>query len=109
MLTCSAAAQCFSLEMGTSPFTQRVFPSPSSPCQILSWELGPYSSYYDFPLAQPIRSLPAMQETWAHSLGWEDPLEQEMATYSHILAWKIPWTEKPGRPQLMGLQRVGHE
>ena len=39
-----------------------------------------------------------MQGTWTHSLGWEDPLEQEMETYSGILAWKIPWTEKPGRP-----------
>ena len=77
MLTCSATAQCFSLEMGMPPFTQRVLLSPSSPCQILSWELGPYSSYYDFPPAQLIRSLPAMQETWARSLGWEDPLKKE--------------------------------
>ena len=44
-----------------------------------------------------------MQETWTHSLGWEDPLEQEMETYSGILAWKIPWTE-PGGPQFMGSQ-----
>ena len=50
-----------------------------------------------------------MQETWARSLGWEDPLEKETTTYSSILAWKIPWTEKPGRLQFMGLQRVGHE
>ena len=45
-----------------------------------------------------------MQETWVRSLGWEDPLEKEMATHSCILAWKIPWTEEPGRLQSMGSQ-----
>ena len=45
-----------------------------------------------------------MWETWARSLGWEDPLEEEMATHSNILAWRIPWTEEPGRLQSMGLQ-----
>ena len=53
--------------------------------------------------------LPAVQETWVQSLGWEDPLEKEMATHSGILAWKISWTEKPGGPQSMGSQRVGHD
>ena len=48
-------------------------------------------------------------ETQVRSLGWEDPLEKEMATHSSILAWKIPWTEEPGRLQSMGLQRVGHD
>ena len=48
-------------------------------------------------VAQPLRSLPAMQETWVRFLGWEDPLEKEMATHSSILAWKIPWTEEPDR------------
>ena len=47
-------------------------------------------------------------ETWAQSLGWEDPLEEGMATHSSILSWKIPWTEEPGGLQSMGLQRVGH-
>ena len=47
-----------------------------------------------------------MQETWVRSLGWEDPLDKEMATHSSILAWKIPWTEEPGRLQSMGSQRV---
>ena len=47
------------------------------------------------------------QGTWVQSLGWEDPLEEEMATQSSILAWKIPWTEEPGELQSMGLQRVG--
>ena len=50
-----------------------------------------------------------MKETWVQSLGWKDPLEKEMATHSRILAWKIPWTEEPGRPQFMGSQRVGHD
>ena len=49
-----------------------------------------------------------MRETWIRSLGWEDPLEKEMATHSSTLAWKIPWTEEPGRLQSMGLLRVGH-
>ena len=50
-----------------------------------------------------------MQETWVWSLGWEDTLEKEMAAHSSIVAWKIPWTEEPGRLQSMGLQRVGHD
>ena len=50
-----------------------------------------------------------MQETGAQSLGWEDPLEEEMTTHSSILAWKIPWTEEPGRLQSMESQRVGHD
>ena len=59
-------------------------------------------------VAQRIKHLPAMQETWVQSLGWEDPLEKEMATHSSILAWRIPWTEEPGGLQSTGLQRVGH-
>jgi len=51
----------------------------------------------------------AMLETWVRSLGQEDPLEKEMATHSSTLAWKIPWTEEPGRLQSMGLQRVRHD
>ena len=50
-----------------------------------------------------------MQETRVQSLGWEDPLEKEMATHSSILAWRIPWAEEPGRVQAMGLQRVRHD
>ena len=56
--------------------------------------------------AQMVNSLPAVQETWVQSLGWEEPLEEGMATHSSILAWRIPWTEEPGRLQSMGLQRV---
>ena len=60
-------------------------------------------------VAQRLKCLPAMQETWVRSLGWEDPLEKEMATCSSILAWRIPWTEEPGGLQSMGSQRVGHD
>ena len=59
-------------------------------------------------VAQMVKHMPAMQETWVQSLGWEDPLEKEMATHSSTLAWKIPWTEEPGRLQSMGLQTVRH-
>ena len=59
-------------------------------------------------VAQRLKRLPAMQETWVRSLGWEDPLEKEMATHSSILVWRIPWREEPGRLQSMGSQRVGH-
>ena len=50
-----------------------------------------------------------MWETWVHFLGWEDPLEEGMATHPRTLAWRIPWTEEPGRPQSMGSQRGGHD
>ena len=60
-------------------------------------------------MAQTVRGLPAMRETWVQSLSWEDPLEKGMATHSSILAWEIPWTEGPGGLQSMGLQRVGHD
>ena len=55
-----------------------------------------------------VKHLPARRETQVQSLGWEDPLEKEIATHSSILAWKIPWTEEPGRLQSVGLKRVGH-
>ena len=58
-------------------------------------------------VAQMVKRLPTMRETWVQSLGGEDPLEKEMATHSSTLAWKIPW-EKPGRLQSMGSQRIGH-
>jgi len=60
-------------------------------------------------VAQMVKRLPTMWETWVQSPGWEDLLEKEMATHSSILAWKIPWTEEPGRLQSVGLQRVGHD
>ena len=57
-------------------------------------------------VAQTVKNLPAMRETWVRSLGWEDPLEKGMATHSSILAWRIPWTEEPDRLQSMESQRV---
>ena len=60
-------------------------------------------------VAQMVKHLSAMQETRVRSLSWEDPLEKEMAAHSSILAWKIPWTEEPGRLPSMGSQRVGHD
>jgi len=60
-------------------------------------------------VAQTVKRLSAILETVVRSLGWEDPLEKEIATHSSTLAWKIPWTEEPGRLQSMGLQRVGHD
>ena len=59
-------------------------------------------------MAHMVKNLPAKQGIWVGSLGWEDPLEKEMATHSSILAWGIPWTEEPGGLQSRGLQRVGH-
>ena len=59
-------------------------------------------------VAQTVKNLPAVQETWVRSLGWEDPLEKRMATHLNILAWRIPWTEEPDRLQSVGSQRVGH-
>ena len=55
-------------------------------------------------VAQMVKNLPALWETWVRSLGWEDPLERGMATHSSILAWRLPWTEEPG-----GLQYMGHK
>ena len=60
-------------------------------------------------VAQRVKRLPAMRETWVRSLGQEDPLEKEMATHSSILDWGIPLTVEPGRLQSLGLQRVGHD
>ena len=65
------------------------------------WETHVGASLVD----QMVKTLPAMK-TWVQSLGWEDPLEGEMTTYSSILAWEIPWTEEPGRLWSIGFQRV---
>ena len=59
-------------------------------------------------MAQRLKRLPAMRETWVRSLGREDPLKKEMATHSSILAWEIPWMEEPGGLQSTGSQRVRH-
>ena len=60
-------------------------------------------------VAQMVKNLLAMQETWVQSLGQKDPLEKEMATHSSNPAWRIPWTEEPGGLQSLGSQRVGHD
>ena len=57
-------------------------------------------------IAQSVKNLPAMQETWVRALGWEDPLEKEMAIHSSTVAWKIPWTEQPGTLQSMGRKEL---
>ena len=62
-----------------------------------------------FLVAQMVKNLPALRETWVRSLGQEDPLEKDMATHSSFLAWRITWTEEPGGLQSMGSQRVGHD
>ena len=72
---------------------------------VLGWLLGLSASL----VAQMVKRLPTMQETRVRSLGWEDPLEKEMATHSSIHAWKIPWTEEPGGLQSIGSQRVRHD
>ena len=64
---------------------------------------------YGFLVAQTVKRLSTMLETQVRSLGWEDTLEKEVATHSSTLAWKIPWTEEPGRLQSMGSQRVRHD
>ena len=60
-------------------------------------------------VVQTVKCLSTMWETWVQSLGWEDPLEKEMAIYSSTIAWKIPWTEEPGKLQSTGSLRVGHD
>ena len=70
----------------------------------LKVDLDGYSQYGVSLVAQLVKNLPAMQETPVQFLGWEDPLEKGMATYSSILAWRIPWTEEPAGLQSMGSQ-----
>ena len=60
-------------------------------------------------MAQPVRSLSAMQETWVRSLGWDESLEKEMATHSSVLAWRIPGMAEPGGLPSVGSHRVGHD
>ena len=74
-----------------------------------SWRSFLYRVYSASLVAQRVKRLPAMWETWVWSLGWEDPLEKEMATHSSTLARNIPWTGEPGKLQSVGSQRVGHD
>ena len=75
---------------------------------MLLYFLEPLAYLFTSFVAQTVKYLPTMWETWVWSLGLEDPLQKEMATHSSIHAWKIPWTEEPGGLQSMGSQRVGH-
>ena len=79
-----------------------------STADVLLGRINPIG-YWASLVAQRLKRLPAMQETWVRSLGQEDPLEKEMATHSSILAWRIPWTEEPGGLQSIRSQRVGHD
>ena len=76
---------------------------------IIDLDLYIYVHIWASLVVQRLKRMPAMWETWVSSLGWEDPLEKEMATLSSILAWRIPWTEEPGGLQSTGSQRVGHD
>ena len=76
--------------------------------QAITWKNEKLLGYMQgFPGGQRLKSLTPMRETWVQFLGWEEPLETEMATHSSTLAWKIPWTEKHSRLQSLGPQRVG--
>ena len=74
-----------------------------------SWNTSVEGSVMKIKLVKLVKNLPAVQETWVRSLGWEDLLVKEMATHSSILAWKISRTEEPGGLQSMGAQRAGHK
>ena len=84
-----------------------VFPDVPYDCQ--GWYKQILMHCWASLVAQKLKDLPGMRETWVRSLGWEDPLEKEMATHSSTLAWRIPWREEPGRLPSMGSQRVGHD
>ena len=86
-----------------------VYPSRIHKGLINPWERRHFLNQHFSLVAQRLKRLPAMQETWVQSLGQEDPLEKEIATHSSVLAWRIPWTEEPGGLQSTGLQRVGHD
>ena len=75
----------------------------------MSYDISPSLSDLTSLVAQTVKRLSKMWETRLQSLGWEDPLEKEMAIHSSTVAWKIPWTEEPGRLQSMGSQRVEHD
>ena len=76
---------------------------------IVKWALESITMNKASLVAQTVKRLSTMPETRVRSLGWEDPLEREMAIHSSTIAWKTPWTEEPDRLQSMGLQRVGHD
>ena len=77
-------------------------------CQLYHWNISWIWPALDFSVGSVVKNLPTMWETQVWFLGWEDPLEEEVATHSSILAWRISWTEEPSRLQSMGSQRIGH-
>ena len=91
---------------------QLKFSLKTSSSVLVLTHLAPSPCYPEFPvstsLAQTVKNLCAMQETWVRSLGWEDPLEKGIATRSSVLAWEIPWTEEPGGLQSIGALRIEH-
>ena len=96
--------------MKTAAQRPLLIPASFLPSQKSFWASGSGTAIIGASLvAQLVKNLPAMQETWVRSLGQEDPLEKETATHSSILAWRIPWTEKLGGLQSLGSQRVGHD
>ena len=102
-----------SIHIQTLHFTSRChacYPWKAGVILQLRSEIGYHhlSIKFNHMLAQMVKNLPAVQETRVQSMGWENPLEKEMATHSTILDWKLPWTEESGL-QSMGSQRVGHE
>ena len=96
--------------MGCGLIVQRLLQSPRGR-EGSRWGMdGEHERDNEFvPVAQTVKRLSTMQETWVRSLGQEDPLEKEMAIHSSTIAWNIPWTEELGRVQSMGSQRVGHD
>ena len=101
--------ETLTLQLESSPDSD-MRESPCVPMRTLCSQKGmnEKNNYWYFRtslVAQMVKNLPAMQKTWVQFLCWEDSLEEGMATHSRILAWRIPWTEKPGRLQSMGLQR----
>ena len=78
-------------------------PPPLNPSSLTVWSVP-----WAFLVVEMVKNLPAIQENWVQSLGWDDPLEKGMANHSSVLAWRTPWTEEPGGLQSMGSQRVGH-
>ena len=92
----------------SSPKVHGCLRGHAQPCPSC-WFRQMYNNRRSSLVAQAVKNLPAVQETWVRSLGQEDPLKKGMATHSSILAWRIPWTEEPGRLQSMGSQRVGRD
>ena len=97
---CGSPSSCFSTQL-KCPFWEKPSLAPDIKWVSLSFTIVSQ-------VAQMVKNPPAMPETCAQSLGWEDPLEKGMATHSIILSWRIPWTEEPGGLRFMGLQTLGH-